>query len=343
MTETPKKLGFLNFGHWNHVPGSHTPDAAATLNDQIEMTVAAEEVGLDGAWIRSHHFQDMLSAPFPTLAAMAARTSTIHLGTGVIDLRYENPLYFAEEAATTDLIAGGRLELGISRGSPEAARDGQHQFGYDLEPGQTWSQLAQQRGLRIREALAGTPVAHADPSSGWAPHGVERLNVQPQAPGLLNRLWWGSGSTPSAVVAGQQGYNMLSSTLLLQDDGRPFHVQQADQIARYLEAYGESGHGTGGKTAVTRSMFPIRTAEDEMRFGRRRELSDSSGFLDGSPARSGPTYTGTVEQLAEMLSKDEAVKSADWVLFANPNQLGVEFNRHLFEGWVEVFRLLGWK
>ena len=162
--------------------GTGTPDPAAALTQTVEMAVAAEEAGLDGAWIRSHHFQHMISAPFPLLAAMAARTSRIHLGTGVIDLRYENPLYFAEEAATTDLISGGRLQLGISRGSPEAAQDGQHQFGYDLEPGQSWSDLAQERGRRIRQALSGQGVAQADPDSGWAPAGVDRLSTQPQSP-----------------------------------------------------------------------------------------------------------------------------------------------------------------
>lgn len=258
-------------------------------------------------------------------------------------MRYENPLYFAEEAATTDLISDGRLQLGISRGSPEAARDGQHQFGYHLEPGQTWSGLAQERGQRIREALSGAPVAHADPDSSWTPHGVERLNIQPQSPGLIDRLWWGSGSTPSGVVAGRQGYNLLSSTLLLQDDGRPFHIQQADQIAQYLKAYQESGHTTGGQTAVTRSMFPILSSQDELMFGRGSPMRDSSGFLEGGPARSGPTYTGSPDELAQMLSEDEAVKAADWVLFANPNQLGVSMNAKLFSGWVEVFRLLGWK
>src|SRR5699024_12660007 len=159
------------------------------------------------------------------------------LGTGVIDLRYENPLYFAEESATTDLISGGRLQLGISRGSPEAALDGQAQFGYTLEAGQTWGDLAQQRGQRIRDAVGGKPVATGDPDSPWSPGGATTLVVQPQSEGLINRLWWGSGSTSSGITAGEQGYNLLSSTLLLQDDGRPFHVQQADQIKHYLDAY----------------------------------------------------------------------------------------------------------
>ena len=338
-----KKLGFLNFGHFGYDRATGTVDPKAAFDDQLAMTVAAEEEGLDGAWLRVHHFQWMMSAPFPTLAAMAAKTSTIELGTGVIDLRYENPLYFAEEAATTDLISDGRLQLGISRGSPEAAIDGQKQFGYSLEPGQTWNDVAQQRGQRIREAIGGAPVATGDPNSPWSPGGASQLVTQPQSPGLLDRLWWGSGTTSSGIIAGQQGYNLLSSTLLLQDDGRPFHIQQADQLRKYHEAYATSGFETGGMTAVTRSMFALRSVQDERMFGHAGSMRDQAGQLDGSPARSGPTYVGTVEKLAEMLSQDEAVVEADYLLIANPAQLGPERNRELFAGWVEVFKVLSWK
>jgi alkanesulfonate monooxygenase SsuD/methylene tetrahydromethanopterin reductase-like flavin-dependent oxidoreductase (luciferase family) len=338
-----KKLGFLNFGHFGYDRTTGTVDPKAALDDQLAMTIAAEQEGLDGAWIRVHHFQWMLSAPFPTLAAMAAQTSSIELGTGVIDLRYENPLYFAEEAATTDLISGGRLQLGISRGSPEAAIDGQEQFGYTLEPGQSWSEVAQQRGQRIRDAIGGVPLATGDPNSPWSPGGASQLVTQPQSPELLNRLWWGSGSISSGVRAGQHGYNLLSSTLLLQDDGRPFHVQQADQLRQYHDAYAGSGLTTGGQTAVTRSMFALQSVQDERMFGHAGSTQDQAGQLEGSPARSGPTYVGTVEQLAEMLSHDQAVVDADYVLFANPAQLGPERNREIFAGWVEVFKALGWK
>lgn len=258
-------------------------------------------------------------------------------------MRYENPLYFAEQAATTDLISAGRLQLGISRGSPEAALDGQAQFGYTLEPGQNWNDVAQQRGQRIREAVDGNPVATGDPNSPWSPGGASELVTQPQSPGLLDRLWWGSGSTGSGITAGAQGYNLLSSTLLLQDDGRPFHIQQADQIKQYQNAYADSGFNTGGKSAVTRSMFALRTVQDERMFGHAGSSHDQAGQLEGGPARSGPTYVGTVEALAEMLAEDQAVVDADYVLFANPGQLGPERNREIFAGWYEVFRLLGWK
>lgn len=338
-----KKLGFLNFGNFGYDRATATVDPKVAFDDQLAMTVAAEQEGLDGAWIRVHHFQWMMSAPFPMLSAMAAQTSTIELGTGVIDLRYENPLYFAEQAATSDLLSNGRLQLGISRGSPEAAVDGQEQFGYRLEPGQTWAEVAQQRGQRIRDAIGGTPMATGDPNSPWSPGGASELVTQPQSPELLHRLWWGSGSTSSGVSAGEQGYNLLSSTLLLQDDGRPFHVQQADQIRQYQEAYYATGLDTGGKSAVTRSMFALRSVQDERMFGHAGSSRDQAGYLDGGPARSGPTYVGTTEQLAEMLAADQAVVDADYVLFANPAQLGPERNREIFAGWYEVFKLLGWK
>ena len=335
-----KNLGFLNFGHWMHRPGGE-PDARQALEDVVGMAVDAEAAGLDGAWVRVHHFQQMFSSPFPILAAMAARTERIHLGTGVIDLRYENPLSMAEAAATTDLLSGGRLELGVSRGSPEAALDGQAQFGYALEPGQTWADVTRERGRRFLAAVRGQGIATPDLASGWA-HTARPLRIEPHSPGLADRIWWGSGSTPSAVEAAREGYHMLSSTLLLQDDGRPFHVQQADQITRYREAYAATGHAGAGRTAVTRSAFVIQDREDELHFGRERRSRDSSGMLDGGAARSGPTYAGSAEEVAEKLAADDAVVAADWVLFPNPNQLGRVYNPKIFAGWAEVWRLLGW-
>src|ERR1700694_5428562 len=114
-----KKIGFLSFGHWTDSHGSQVRSAADSLLQSIELAVAAEALGADGAYFRVHHFARQLGSPFPLLAAIGARTSTIEIGTGVIDMRYEHPVYVAEDAGSADLIAGGRLQLGISRGLPE--------------------------------------------------------------------------------------------------------------------------------------------------------------------------------------------------------------------------------
>ncbi|MCU1528470.1 MAG: alkane 1-monooxygenase, partial [Frondihabitans sp.] len=132
-----KRIGFLSFGHWQPVPGSQTRTARDVLTQTIDLAVAAEEIGIDGAYVRVHHFARQLASPFPLLAAMAARTSRIELGTGVIDMRYENPLYMAEEAAAADLISDGRLQLGVSRGSPETALRGYESFGHVPAEGET--------------------------------------------------------------------------------------------------------------------------------------------------------------------------------------------------------------
>src|SRR5688572_21221062 len=125
-----KKIGFLSLGHWSASPQSGTRSASDALLQSIELAVAAEELGADGAYFRVHHFARQLGSPFPLLAATGARTKRIEIGTAVIDMRYENPLYMAEDAGATDLIAGGRLQLGISRGSQEQVIDGFRHFGY---------------------------------------------------------------------------------------------------------------------------------------------------------------------------------------------------------------------
>src|SRR5204863_9057270 len=127
-----KKIGFLSFGHWSASPGSQTRSASDALLQSVDLAVAAEELGADGAYFRVHHFARQLGSPFPLLAAVGVRTSRIEIGTAVIDMRYENPLYMAETAAAADLLAGGRLQLGVSRGSPEPAWHGAEAFGYSI-------------------------------------------------------------------------------------------------------------------------------------------------------------------------------------------------------------------
>lgn len=336
-----KKIGFLSFGHHRDVSGSRVRTAGDALRDHIDLAVAAEAAGLDGAWLRVHHFDHSLAAPFPLLAAMAARTSTLDVGTGVVDLRYENALYLAEEAAATDLIAGGRLQLGISRGSPEPAADGQAAFGYRLGEGEDWAGVTRGRAHLFRRAIAGEPVArsHRALAAGRGPD----LAIQPLSPGLPGRIWWGAGSHATGVWAGEQGYNLLSSTLLLADDGRPFHLQQADQVRDYRTAFAAAGHTAGGRAAVTRSVFPITTSDDRAYFGTQGGGGDGAGFLDGHNARSGPTFAGPPDVVAADLRADEAVREADYVLFALPSMLGVDYNAHLFENLVAVARELGWK
>src|SRR6059058_1151080 len=159
-----KKIGFLSFGHWTDSPQSQTRSAADALLQSIDLAVAAEALGVDGAYFRVHHFARQLASPFPLLAAAGARTSRIELGTAVIDMRYENPLYMAEDAGAADLISGGRLQLGISRGSPEQVIDGFRYFGHEPAEGQTDADMARQHTEVFLQALSGAGFAQPNPS-----------------------------------------------------------------------------------------------------------------------------------------------------------------------------------
>src|SRR5438045_8145643 len=150
-----KKIGFLSFGHWAPSSQSQTRSAADTLLQSIELAVAAEQLGADGAYFRVHHFARQLASPFPLLAAVGAKTSRIEIGTAVIDMRYENPHYMTEDAGAADLIAGGRLQLGISRGSPEQVIDGWRHFGHQLREGEDDAALGRRHAETFLELLGG--------------------------------------------------------------------------------------------------------------------------------------------------------------------------------------------
>ncbi|MBL0888611.1 LLM class flavin-dependent oxidoreductase [Myceligenerans indicum] len=338
-----KHIGFLSFGHWTPHASSATRSAADALLQSIDLAVAAEEIGADGAYFRVHHFARQLASPFPLLAAVGARTSRIEIGTGVIDMRYENPAYMAEDAGAADLISGGRLQLGISRGSPEQVIDGWRHFGHEPREGESDADMARRRTARFLELLEGEGFAEPSPRPMF-PNPPGLLRVEPWSEGLRERIWWGAGSRATAEWTARQGMNLMSSTLLTEDTGVPFHELQAEQIQRFRDAWAAAGHAREPRVSVSRSIFPITDDRDLAYFGMERFSTDQVGNLEGGSARFGRTYAGELDEIVEDLAADTAIAAADTLLLTVPNQLGVDYNAHVIEGVVKhVAPALGWR
>lgn len=337
-----KKIGFLSFGHWSASSQSATRSASDVLLQSIDLAVAAEELGADGAYFRVHHFAQQLASPFPLLAAIGARTSRIEIGTGVIDMRYENPFYMLEDASSADLISRGRLQLGISRGSPEQVIDGWRHFGYSPAEGQSDADMGRRHAEVFLELLKGKGFAQPNPRPMF-PNPPGLLRLEPHAPGLRERIWWGSGSNATAVWAAQMGMNLQSSTLKADESGEPFHVQQAKQIRAYRAAWKEAGHSREPRVSVSRSIFALMNDQDRAYFGRDGG-GDQVGVIDNMRAIFGRSYAAKPDRLVAELKADEAIAEADTLLLTVPNQLGVEYNAHVLESILKhVAPALGWR
>jgi len=337
-----KKIGFLSFGHWSASPQSEARSARDVLLQSIDLAVAAEEIGLDGAYFRVHHFAQQLASPFPLLAAVGARTKRIEIGTGVIDMRYENPFYMVEDAGSADLISGGRLQLGISRGSPEQVIEGWRHFGYAPAEGQTESDMGRRHAEVFLELLKGEGFAKPNPRPMF-PNPPGPLRLEPHSPGLRDRIWWGSGQNATAEWAAKLGMNLQSSTLKADETGEPFHVQQAKQIRAYRAAWKEAGHAREPRVSVSRSIFALVNDMDRAYFGRG-DSSDQIGIIDNMRAVFGRSYADEPDRLIEQLRGDEAIAEADTLLLTVPNQLGVDYNAHVLESILQhVAPALSWR
>ena len=338
-----KKIGFLSFGHWNPSPHSQTRSASDALLQSIDLAVAAEELGADGAYFRVHHFARQLSSPFPLLAAVGAKTSRIEIGTAVIDMRYENPLYMAEDAGAADLIAGGRLQLGISRGSPEQVIDGYHYFGYTPPEGQSDADMARQHAEMFLNVLEGEGFAQPNPRPMF-PNPPGMLRLEPHSEGLRDRIWWGAATTATAEWAAKIGVNLQSSTLVFDESGKPFHVQQAEQIRAYKAAWKAAGHAREPRVSVSRSIFALVDDRDRAYFGQP-DSQDHFGYIEPEKrAVFGRSYQAEPDVLIRELQTDTAIAEADTLLLTVPNQLGVAYNAHVIEMILKhVAPALGWR
>ena len=339
-----KSLGFLSFGHWTPSSQSQTRSAADTLLQSIDLAVAAEELGADGAYFRVHHFARQLASPFPLLAAVGAKTSRIEIGTAVIDMRYENPLYMAEDAGAADLISRGRLQLGLSRGSPEQVIDGWRHFGYQPAEGETDADMGRRHAKVFLDVLRGQGFAQPN-SRPMFPNPPGLLRLEPHSAGLRDRIWWGAGSNATAIWAAKLGMNLQSSTLKNDETGEPFHIQQAAQIRAYRSAWKEAGHERAPRVSVSRSIIAIVDDRDRAYFGRGGDEDDQIGFIDpATQAIFGRGYAAEPDVLIEQLRTDEAIIEADTLLLTVPNQLGVDYNAHVIESILRhVAPALGWR
>ncbi|HEX6656296.1 MAG TPA: LLM class flavin-dependent oxidoreductase [Candidatus Limnocylindria bacterium] len=339
-----KHIGFLSFGHWTASPHSDVQSGADALQQSIELAVAAEQLGADGAYFRVHHFARQLASPFPLLAAIGARTSKIEIGTAVIDMRYENPFYMVEDAGAADLIAGGRLQLGISRGSPEQVIDGFRHFGYVPRDGEDDGTMARRHAEVFLQLLSGEGFAEPNPRPMF-PNPPGLLRLEPHSAGLRDRIWWGSATNATAEWAAKLGMNMQTSTLKFDESGQPLHIQQTEQITAFRDAWKAAGHQREPRVSVSRSIFPLVDDRDIRYFGRGHEDRDHIGYLDETTrAVFGRTYSAEPDALVEQLRADTAIAAADTLLLTIPNQLGVDYNAHVLESILtHVAPALGWR
>ena len=339
-----KKIGFLSFGHWTPSPQSQTQSASDALLQSIDLAVEAERLGMDGAYFRVHHFAQQLASPFPLLAAVGAKTRKIEIGTAVIDMRYENPHYMAEDAGAADLIAGGRLQLGISRGSPEQVIDGWGYFGHRPVASEDDAGMGRRHAEEFLDLLRGKGFAQPNPRPMF-PNPPGLLRLEPYSEGVRDRIWWGSATNATAAWAAKLGMNLQTSTLKFDETGEPLHIQQAAQIRAFRTAWKEAGHARAPRISVSRSIFALIDDRDRTYFGRGGHEEDQIGFLDeNTRAIFGRSYAAEPDVLIEQLRKDEAIAEADTLLLTVPNQLGVAYNAHVMEAILTtVAPALGWR
>ena len=343
-----KSFGFLSFGHYGHGRGPGDPSASQVLHEAVELAVGADELGVNGAYWRVHHFARQSSSPVPLLAAAGARTSRVEVGTGVIDMRYENPLHLAEELAALDLLTDRRLAIGISRGSPEQALRGWEAFGYTGSTDPRGADIAHRHTAALLEAVDGAAQARLDP--GGAEAGARAtsgpgLRIEPHSPGLRSRLWWGAGSRETAEWTARQGLNLMSSTLLTEATGESLADLQREQIDRYRLIWRQAGHRRTPRVSVSRSVLPLVEGTAPWLRGLHGEGSrDQIGIIDGLRSTFGRTYVAEPDVLVEQLRRDAAVQAADTLMLTIPNQLGVDLNLSILQAFAEhVTPALGWE
>ncbi len=306
-----RKLGFLTIGLFD------AADPAAGHRSTLEIIELGEHLGFDSAWLRHRHLQFGISSPVAVMAAASQRTSRIELGTAVTPLGWENPLRLAEDLATVDLLAGGRINPGLSVGEPMHYDTVKHELYPDSSETEDFSYGRVDRFARM---VAGEKVRDFSGKQGVVEEFSNR--VEPHSPGLRSRLWYGAGSMKSAVWAGTNGFNLLSSSVIFPDKGQEpdFAKVQQSQIRAYREAAAASGHTARVSQGLV--VIPTDSASDAQRKKYQRYVDERTPRTNAPQGPKGMLFArdiiGTSEEIAEQLFAHEGFQEVDEVAFALP-------------------------
>ncbi|MFH5822374.1 LLM class flavin-dependent oxidoreductase [Georgenia sp. AZ-5] len=331
------ELTFLTF-----VPYEEPGHAARSLREALELFAFAEGLRYDVGWVRVRHLERFLSSPLTFLAAAAGVTSRMRLGTAVLPMRYMDPVLLAEDAATVDLLSGGRLELGLAGGIAPMAPVLDRVFGR-AERG--FGEEAWHRIGRLRAALRGEPVAVLGKDGPYGRAGT-KLTVTPHAPGLADRLWYGPGSRATAERTGREGMNLLVSTLNTEDTGQNFEEGQRQQILAYKEAFDVPGRLP--RVNAGRIVLPSVTTADDDRFRDYVEwyagrFDERGRPRDGSMGVFGRTHHGRPEEVVASLRADVALAEATGLDVVLPANATLDMSRRILENVAaHVAPELGW-
>ncbi|MEN3930052.1 putative FMN-dependent luciferase-like monooxygenase [Microvirga sp. W0021] len=305
LEKAPKKLGFFS----RVLDEASAAERYRLLGEQI---IHAEKHGFDTAWLAQHHFHEFeggLPSPLTFLAYIAAQTSRIRLGTGVICLPMESPIRVAEDAVVADLISEGRLEVGVGTGG---TLESYQAFGVDSS--QRGPVMARNMQL-LRDAWAGNAL----------PGGVK---LYPHNATLNQRIWQATFAVEGGERAGQEGDGLLLSRTQPRPEGQPnatlSEIQQPI-VDAYLAALPE---GAAPRIMASRTLFVADSREEALKLadtGIRRSISRNNGLAkkqgvtETTPLpellRAYDAHVGTPEDVLETLSQDHILKYATDIVF----------------------------
>jgi alkanesulfonate monooxygenase SsuD/methylene tetrahydromethanopterin reductase-like flavin-dependent oxidoreductase (luciferase family) len=266
-------------------------DSAKGYHDYMEFNVEAEALGFYSTFAVEHHFTGFgqVSATINLLTYLAARTTNLRLGTAVMVLPWHNPILLAEQAATLDLLSGGRLDFGVGKGYRYNEFEG---FGIAME----------EAGERFEEALdvignAWTndePWSHAGKYWNFKNVIVEPPTVQKPHP----PFWMGAGSPNSIEGVAERGYNLLL------DQFAPVGTI-LERMALFRQAVESRGRKfDANEVGVARGLYVAKDAADrdaaiERRMAARARVDKLAQRPDGANKASIMSYDDTTETATE--------------------------------------------